>query len=578
MYLFPGLFIIALFYDNMKSGWGAYENIYTFYFFISLILLGTAVSFLVTATQSEFSFNRVDLLLSILVVYYFLLVLIHRGPSFFDEKVITALYLFLLYLFFKIVFTASWFVVKIFPYVILILGLITSLHGLAQYLHLLPSPNPVFLVTGSFNNPGPFSGYLVCTIPFAIFAYKNGNKFFQVTALITFCAIAITLGITQSRSAVIAMSVLLVFFLQASFPIQKITRIKWLVPLLCFVLLTIAMVHLRSDSASGRVLIWNVSYEMFASSPFIGLGPGQFAIQYNNYQSEYFKRNPNDNLASLADNNYFAFNEGLQISVESGLLGALLSLAVLFFAFKDTEHSKFIPLIQVAKGTVLTVCIFGLFSYPLSSIAISTIFAACLAYLSTQSEKKRTIDVNSKASKIFMCVVIILICGITYRMFEKYRAIKRWKAAYALLTTDGDKKAFDDYKEVYSDLQDHGGFLFNYGAELSEAGFDRESVAILEKAKLKFNHVDLYIFLGNSYKRLKEFDKAEAAYLHAAYMIPNRLFTQYQLVQLYVEQNKMEQALTQAKRVVQMQPKVNSSTAVAIKQEMNTLLKEHQPL
>ncbi|WP_321287534.1 O-antigen ligase family protein [uncultured Sunxiuqinia sp.] len=83
----------------------------------------------------------------------------------------------------------------------------------------------------------------------------------------------------------------------------------------------------KKDSANGRLLIWQVSWEMIKDKPLLGHGYRAFQAKYMDHQAIYFKNYPNSRLSILADNVKHPFNEFLKVTVEFGLGGLLLVLA-----------------------------------------------------------------------------------------------------------------------------------------------------------------------------------------------------------------------------------------------------------
>ena len=73
---------------------------------------------------------------------------------------------------------------------------------------------------------------------------------------------------------------------------------------------------------TGRMVIWESSWELLRAAPWKGIGLGLFYLAYPPY------RNPVDNSGG-----FFAHNDYLQIWIETGLPGMLLLVSVLFAAF-----------------------------------------------------------------------------------------------------------------------------------------------------------------------------------------------------------------------------------------------------
>ena len=59
--------------------------------------------------------------------------------------------------------------IYLFVAIILVAGILETGYGLGQLYGLWPSHHHLYPLTGSFFNPGPYSGWLACVMPLAIF-------------------------------------------------------------------------------------------------------------------------------------------------------------------------------------------------------------------------------------------------------------------------------------------------------------------------------------------------------------------------------------------------------------------------
>ena len=71
--------------------------------------------------------------------------------------------------------------------------------------------------------------------------------------------------------------------------------------------------------------------------------------------------------------------------------------------------------------------------------------------------------------------------------------------------------------------------------------------------------------LGNSYHSLAQYTQAEAAYMKASRMLPNRLYPHYCLFMLYKETDQKEKAYDQATQIQQLSPKKDNEYARELK-------------
>lgn len=147
------------------------------------------------------------------------------------------------------------------------------------------------------------------------------------------------------------------------------------------------------------------------------------------YQAEYFKGNSDSQEAFVAGDTNYAFNELIQLTVEYGITGILPLFAMIFFLFwgkvkilrlseleekpvnsndglsllsnrasveqRDSERY----LIHISRAVILSILVFGLFSYPLQILPIKICLVVALAIIVGKSGYKE--KVNSHKAILF---------------------------------------------------------------------------------------------------------------------------------------------------------------------------------
>jgi len=90
------------------------------------------------------------------------------------------------------------------------------------------------------------------------------------------------------------------------------------------------------NAGATRFIIWSRAWEMLKASPWLGVGPGQFALLWPPY------RHPDDASAG-----YLVHNDYLQLWIETGLPGLFLLLAaytaVAYLFVRATRHAQTVP-------------------------------------------------------------------------------------------------------------------------------------------------------------------------------------------------------------------------------------------
>ena len=156
-----------------------------------------------------------------------------------------------------------------------------------------------------------------------------------------------------------------------------------------------------------------------------------------------------------------------------------------------------------------------------------------------------------------------------------YFANKEWRNAYILYQVAAYDACLNDYRKAYSLLRKDGDFLVNYGKALSMAGKHEKAIEILNEAQDYLSNTIVYTALGDSYKALGQYKKAEQAYLHAWYMIPSRFYPKYLLAKLYNETGQQAEAVAIAKELLNKEVKIESTAIEEIKEEMREIISQY---
>jgi len=474
-------------------------------------------------------------------------------------------------------------------------ALLQVVYGELQLYRFYPSLNTNFPITGSFFNSGPYSGYLSAVFPIALGLYLFFDKYpviatspfkglIKYTSLITLLGVILVLSVTMSRAAWVALifsgSLLLFFRYHWNIRFLEVfnSRIKRAIGislgLVIVAVVGLGLYHLKKNSADGRTLIWKASWEMIQEKPWLGLGFDRFQASYMESQASWFRNNPYDPAASLADDVVYAFNDGIQLLVEQGIVGFFIIFLLLFAAFK-VRGTWDNPEIWLAQAGLVSILIFGMFSYPSHILPIKICGVFYLAVLAGRSpvlvewrflKYQRTIK---GAMALLACFVGLGTFMVSSKLFS---AAKNWNYAYTLYQGGTFGPAVEVYELALPMFDRNGEFLTNYGKALSMTGRHREAVHVLEKAKNYLGNSIIQTTLGDSYKALGMYGQVESAYQLAADMLPDRFYPRYLLVKLYASMGAWDNMEPLAKDLLDKEPKIASRAVEEIKSEVQALL------
>lgn len=182
---------------------------------------------------------------------------------------------------------------------VLLAGIGQATYGLGQLYGIWTSHHAAFPLTGSFFNPGPYSGWLALLIPMAVWVLSNKftslQRIMRILAWIFLFLASGVLIVTMSRAAWLAATVGILIVLWGPtlmFVGNHRKAMRWVVPVASVLMagLLVWMYQFKKDSAEGRILIWKVSSGMVSHYPLFGVGRDRFPVMYSRYQSHYFKQ------------------------------------------------------------------------------------------------------------------------------------------------------------------------------------------------------------------------------------------------------------------------------------------------
>lgn len=457
--------------------------------------------------------------------------------------------------------------------------------GLGQQFGWIGNSDDYFILGGSLGTPGAYAGYLSVVFPLVLslmLGYKRNKKAENLYIFLFVCLVFMLyfIVISQSRGAWIACLLGSLFVLDKHCRIyNKIchylhTTVRKLIAVSVAVVLLFGAFHVlyqfKADSAFGRLFIWKVVVATPQKNVLTGSGIGAFEAEYGKWQMEYFA-----NIGGMEKERYVAdyvvcaYNEFLQIYMEQGIIGLLLLLIILFFAFKrrNTHGSLYV---SGAKSSLIAILVLCFVSYPFQIPLIYLQFILSLAILFYKpSPDDYLLRIKFFKTKLITSVLGLLIVGMGLRNLYGYYLLREGQKSFF---ANDVYNALVHYKKAYPFFNNNGTYLFYYGSALALRGKYIESVEVLGKAARKSSMPNIFLVLGNNYKKIGETDAARMAYLNAVYSVPSRLYPKYLLVQLLMESSNKAEAYRWVKDILVTKEKVPTTAAQDIKDEMTHLL------
>ena len=503
-----------------------------------------------------------------------------------------------LYLNLRIVFSLSRGVVPVLVLALLSTGIAEAVTGLMQLYGMASSNHSLFGMTGSFFNPGPYSNYLAVIVPVAFYyvltlravpavlsASKGRARFVRLSnpdtliyyASWLFLLLAlVVLPATRGRIAWLAVlgSGLVAVCRETPAPayIRKFyRRRKFLFVTIGSAVLVLVVVSLvglyryKKDSAGGRWLIWNVSAQLIRENPAFGVGTGCFAGAYGNAQEASFVSGAmTEDQVRVAGAPDYAFNDFLQITVETGAAGALLFLSVVVLSFRGLARRR-----DGLLYGLTSLMIVSLASYPLNLLP----FCILLVFFIAAAQD------DGRSGRRFPAVVSVALLSGTFAWSccavsgaeKRYRALQDWKLLQGAYQLQDYRFVAGEYEELYPELCDEPRFLFEYGHALNKSErYFLSDLALRRGARFSGDPM-FWNVMGNNSKARGDVVAAERYYQKAYRRLPNRLYPLYLLAKLYFETGQDDKAREMADRVLSFDPKVPSTAVREMKGEIRRL-------
>ena len=466
-------------------------------------------------------------------------------------------------------------------------GAMEALHGLGQIAGIYPSNHSLFVLTGTFYNPGPYSGYLAAVLPIALhrMLVSNGKKdrlsvvqyYFSMCVLLLICCV---LPAGMSRAAWFAS------LISCGYVVLRVYRVKvksfvskhrYAVSgvLIVGALLASSAYFMKRDSADGRLLIWKVTAQAIVSSPWGEENGRTFSAIYGDAQERYFTNcEYSESEAWVAGTPDFAFNEFLQIAVEHGIWVSVLFVTVLLVLLKIAGSRK--HLVGMG-GCLVSLMIFACFSYPLHIPAIVSVWLLTLMVLCGEG----LVMIKRKRNAVAVLLPVV-VAGLTASMdmygiySERTRAVREWMPVRVLYHSGAFNAAAEEYGKLYDKMSWNKDFCFEYGRALYKARSYGKAEEVLLKAMEVSGDPMILNMLGRNAQESGEYGKAEKYLLRSTRRLPERVYPHYLLVKLYAEPEYFDRIklIREAECVLNAEPKVNSTAIREMRQEVKKILED----
>ena len=423
-------------------------------------------------------------------------------------------------------------------WLLILAGAIEAIWGLLQVYGYEPSNHSLYALTGSFYNPGPYSGFLAMCLPLALHEWLEGKRIWKHVALVALVLMLVVLPSGMSRSAWLAALVASGYVLGMHYR-EKVCRYwkYFCVGSLLLAVLGVGAYHWKKDSADGRLLMWKVATQTVLDQPWQGVGWEYVAGAYGEAQERYFASGAaSEQEAHVAGAPEYVFNEYLQVAMAwsvPALCGILLLVGVCFYLGHRGRMFG-------VCGGLLSLGVFSFSSYPFQFVefivALIALLVACMMRL------------RNVCLQVSVLIIGIVVCLYLY-----------------------------DYREEHPIRKAHT--MFERAHSLHKAGEWEASTELLKETMRISSDAMILNIIGKNCQALGYYEEAEEWFIRSTHRLPNRIYPYYLLAKLYAEHPKYfprEKLEWAVRMVLEKEAKVESTAIKQMREEVKLLLDKNQ--
>ena len=463
---------------------------------------------------------------------------------------------------------------SVISWVLVVLGGSEAILGLRQLYGFATSGHSMYALTGSFFNPGPYSGYLAMILPVCLYQWlvcgrRGGRVVSGGVMLLILCVLPA--GMSRSAWLAAGVSCLCVYAWRMDWTDKF--RLLWqqqrqrvvmvVVGGFCVLLLAGYLLFvLKPDSARGRLFMWKITCRAIAEKPLTGYGIHNFAAAYGNAQETYFAAGDYEPWEErVAGSPEYAFNEYLQAAVELGIpLAVCLLVVVVLCLYRGVRKGRY-----GICGAILSLMIFSFSSYPLQLPVFIVTFGGLLVACLSGADRWQWLGV---------AVSVGIIGGFRLKNdLQVEQACREWMNARVLYNAGAYQSAEKEYGRLYPLLRDRASFLFEYGHGLHKQQQFSKSNRILKEALLRSCDPMILNVIGKNYQQMGDCLSAEDWFIRSTHRLPGRIYPYYLLAKLYAELSfRQPDKFEKMKRMVlTKEPKVQSTAIRQMREEVKRM-------
>ena len=462
----------------------------------------------------------------------------------------------------------------VLTWLLILAGAIETVWGLCQVYGYTASNHSLYALTGSFYNPGPYSGFVAMCFPVCLHEWlKRGKGVGGYIALGVLLLMLCVLPAGMSRSAWIAAAVASAYIGWMHYRTQISAWIRKHKVLTMGVVIAMSFAfcgayQLKKDSADGRLLMWKVAVQAIQEKPLTGYGWDYVAGAYGAAQERYFSKGDyTEQEEHVAGSPEYVFNEYFQTAMAWGVPVLCVILLLVIVAMTGHHVSGNYGLF----GSMLSLAVFSFSSYPFQFPLFVAAFG--LLVLTGLSGWLRFFPV-ALLFPVGLCWCAGIYGGYVYftHVQEREAVKNRWQRVRMFYHSGAYTEAVESYKPFYEKMGWNARYLFELGHACHKAGKHEESNRYLKEALKVSGDPMILNIMGKNCQVEKRYQEAEHYLLRSVNRLPGRIYPYYLLFKLYDEMPEgkyvQERKEWAARMVLEKEPKVQSTAIREMREEV----------
>lgn len=452
------------------------------------------------------------------------------------------------------------------------IGIVETIIGIWQLSIYVPNPT-VPLKTAMVGTLGTSNGLglllVLSVISGSVLFKKASEKWIHISITAGLLFILLGIMLTESRGAVLALLVagfligFILFYNAENSVTQVIKRYKIATGVTALILL-IGVVYglytIDRASSEGRLMIWHISWDMFQEQPVTGVGHGNYAVKYLDYQADFLSEAEHVHLQDKAANLKQAHNEFFQAFAEGGIIGGIFFLLIWLLPFiyglKYVLHAnqkdwKFIGVIGI-HAAILT---HSLVDSPLHVFPVTLI--GYINFMMIPMPEWQ-IKLTSFWKKLLIIVLVIFTCLMAFRAKRLYSARYALNQGLKFASQLEWEPAVIHYQLALNKFGKKGELEHYLGAAMVFNEQYTKGIYYLNQAKKDFNDRNIYLMESYANLKLKKYEEAEHLAKQALRMFPDHLAPHLLLGEIYYHLDEIEKSKSSLRKCITMETHIIS--------------------